>query len=195
MIRRNTWIAIGGLAAVVVLALVLNQGGLPEVTPQPTPVLQALWAVPADEIAAITIEDLAEGRVLEIERSAEELWKITLPIERPAEVAQVERAASWLASPTPRAQIFDVESLEQFGLVSPIYRIEILLANGNQLEFSVGRSTPTGTSRYVLSPAFEGVFVMSSLGLNEVLDLFSMLDAPMAPIPSPEAGNQRALAT
>jgi len=84
MIRRNTWIAIGGLAAVVILALVLNQGGLPEVTPQPTPVLQALWAVPADEIAAITIEDLAEGRVLEFERSAEELWKITLPVEKPA---------------------------------------------------------------------------------------------------------------
>ena len=195
MIRRNTWIAIGGLAAVVILALVLNQSGQPEVTPQPTQVLQALWAVPADEIAAITIEDLAEGRVLEFERSAEELWKITLPVERPAEVAQVERAARWLASPTPRAQIFDVESLEQFGLVSPIYRIQILLANGNQFEFSVGRSTPTGNSRYVLSPAIKGVFVMSSLGLNEVLDLFSMLDAPVAPIPSPEAENQRALAT
>ncbi len=195
MIRRSTWMAIGGLGAVVVLALVLSQIGRPEAAPKPTPVPQALWDVPAAEIAVITIEDRDEGRVLEFERSAEELWKVTRPVEGPADVAQVERAASWLASPSPRAQIFDVESVEQFGLVSPAYRIQILLANGIQLEFSVGRETPTGSSRYIISPGIEGVVIVSSLGLDEVLGLLSILDAPAAPIPTPEARSQRALAT
>ena len=195
MIRRTTWIAIGGLGAVVILALVLSQSGRPEAAPKPTPVPQALWAVPADEIAAITIEDRNEGRVLEFERSVEELWKMTRPVEGPADVAQVERAASWLASPSPRAQIFEVESLEQFGLVSPAYRIRILLANGTHFEFSVGRETPTGSSHYAISPGIEGVAIMNSLGLDEVLDLLWVLDAPAAPIPTPEAGRQRALAT
>jgi len=191
MIRRTTWIAIGGFGAVVILALVLNQSGRPAAAPQPTPVPQALWDVPAADIAAITVEDRVEGRVLEFERSAEDLWKVTLPLEGPADVAQVERAASWLASPSPRAKIVDVESLGQFGLVSPAYRIQILLANGSHLELSVGRETPTGSSRYVISPGIEGVVIMSSLGLDEILDLLSILDA----IPTPEAGSQRALAT
>lgn len=191
MIRRTTWIAIGGFGAVVILALVLNQSGRPAAAPQPTPVPQALWDVPAADIAAITVEDRVEGRVLEFERSAEDLWKVTLPLEGPADVAQVERAASWLASPSPRAKIVDVESLGQFGLVSPAYRIQILLANGSHLELSVGRETPTGSSRYVISPGIEGVVIMSSLGLDEILDLLSILDA----IPIPEAGSQRALAT
>ena len=195
MIRRSTWIAIGGLGAVVILALVLTQSGRPEAVLKPTPVPQALWSVPADEIAAITIEDRGEGRVLEFERSAEELWKVTRPVEGPADVAQVEQAASWLTSPSPRAQIYNVESVEQFGLVSPAYRIRILLVNGTQLEFSVGRETPTGGSRYVISPGIEGVVIISSLGLDEVLDLLSILDAPAAPIPTPEAGSQRAFAT
>ena len=147
MIRRSTWIAIGGLGAVVILALVLTQSGRPEAVLKPTPVPQALWSVPADEIAAITIEDRGEGRVLEFERSAEELWKVTRPVEGPADVAQVEQAASWLTSPSPRAQIYNVESVEQFGLVSPAYLIRILLVNGTQLEFSVGRETPTGPLR------------------------------------------------
>ncbi len=191
MIRRSTWIAIGGLGAVIILALILSRSGQPDAVPQPTPVLQVLWTVPADEIAAITIEDRDEGRVLEFERSAEELWRVTRPVEGPADVAKVERAASWLASPSPRAQIFDVESMEQFELVSPAYRIRILLANGTQLEFSVGRETPTGSSRYAISPGIEGIAIMSSMGLDEVLDLLSILDA----IPTPEAGSQRALAT
>ena len=191
MIRRTTWIAIGGFGAVVILALVLNQSGRPAAAPQPTPVPQALWDVPAADIAAITVEDRVEGRVLEFERSAEDLWKVTLPLEGPADVAQVERAASWLASPSPRAKIVDVESLGQFGLVSPAYRIQILLANGSHLELSVGRETPTGSSRYVISPGIEGVVIMSSLGLDEILNLLSILDA----IPIPEAGSQRALAT
>ena len=191
MIRRTTWIAIGGFGAVVILALVLNQSGRPAAAPQPTPVPQALWDVPAADIAAITVEDRVEGRVLEFERSGEDLWKVTLPLEGPADVAQVERAARWLASPSPRAKIVDVESLGQFGLVSPAYRIQILLANGSHLELSVGRETPTGSSRYVISPGIEGVVIMSSLGLDEILDLLSILDA----IPIPEAGSQRALAT
>ena len=195
MIRRNTWITIGVLAVVVIFGLVLNQSGQPETAPQPTPVPQALWEVPADEIEAIMVEDREQSRVLKFERSAEELWKIIRPVEGPTDVTQVERAASWLASPSPRAQIFEVESLEQFGLASPAYRIQILLANGRQFEFSVGRDTPTGSSRYVLSPGIEGIVIMSNLGLDEVLNLFSMLDAPAAPIPTPEAGSQRALAT
>ena len=192
MIRQTTWIAIGGLGAVVILALVLSQSGRPEDVPEPTPAPQALWAVPANEIAVITIEDRNEGRVLEFERTAEELWKVTGPVEGPADVAQVERAASWLASPSPRAQILDVGSVEQFGLVPPAYRIRILLANGTQFEFSVGRETPTGSSRYAISPGIEGVVIMSSLGLDEVLGLLTIRAAP---IPTREAGSQRALAT
>ncbi|MEE9216600.1 MAG: DUF4340 domain-containing protein [Anaerolineales bacterium] len=195
MIRRNTWIAIGVLAVTVILALVLNQTEEPGVALEPTPAPQSLWAVSTDEIVAITVEDRAAGRVLKFERSAEDLWKMIGPDEGPTDAARVERAASWLSSPSPQAQLFDIENLEEFGLIAPEYRVQMLLANGSQLEFSVGRETPTGSSRYVISPRIDGILIMSSLGLGEVLGLVTIINTLERPHSTPEAGSYRALAT
>ncbi len=95
------------------------------------------------------------------------------------EVASVERAVSWLSSPNTRARLTEVEDLSDFRLDVPEYRVKLLLSNGEQRSFIVGRETPTGGSRYIASPGTEGVWIVSALGLDEVLDLLQL------PEPSP----------
>jgi len=187
MIRRNTWIAVGIFAIVVVLALLLNQTNESPTALEPISTPTPLWSVSPEEIVAIIVEERVTGTVLEVERNVEDLWRMTRPDQAPADAARIERAASWLSAPTPQAQLFDVEDLSEFRLDSPDYRIQLLLSNGRQLRLSVGREAPTGGSRYVISPEMEGVLIMSTLGLDEVLSLLLIVDTPAAPFSTPAA--------
>lgn len=176
MIRRNTWIALGVLAAVVTIALILNQTEGSQTARELTPVPPPLWSVSADEIVGITVEDFVTGAVLEVERNEESLWRMIRPELGPTDAIRVERSASWLSAPSPRAQLSDLDDYSEFGLDVPNYRVQLMMANGTRLEFGAGREVPTGGSRYVSSPGIDGVLIMSTLGLDEVLDLISIAD-------------------
>ena len=75
--------------------------------------------------------------------------------------------------------------LSDFALDSSQYIIEVVLANGECLGFSVGKVSPTGGSRYVLAPDIKGVLIVSNLELDEVLSLPAELVA-VAPSEPPE---------
>lgn len=185
MVRRSTWIALGAFAAVILSALILNEtqkeGPRPAATRPPDP----LWTVQSADIVALIIEDLTAGDLLQFERHEEDLWRMVRPEQGEAEVASVERAVSWLSSPNPRAKLTEVEDLSDYRLDLPEYRVTLLLSNGEQLSLVVGRETPTGGSRYIAMPGTAGVWIVSTLGLDEVLDLLqipesSAMEAPDA---------------
>lgn len=176
MIRRNTWLALGILALVATLALLISRPRGNEVealTPTPKP----FWSVESSEIVGLTIEDTRAASTIELERHPEDLWRSVRPEGGAVDAARVERSVGWLASPSPRAQIMQVNDLSEFALDPPQYVIEVRLASGERLIFSVGRESPTGGSRYVLAPGIEEVFIVSNLGLDEVLTLPSELGA------------------
>jgi len=185
MVRRNTWIALAVFAAVVLSAVILNQTQKeqppPAVTPEPDP----LWSIQSADIVALTVEDLAASNVLQFERSVEYLWRMVGQEPGEADVASVERAVSWLSAPSPRDQLTNFDDLSDFQLDAPDYRVEIELASGDRLSFTVGRETPTGGSRYIASPNAEGIWIVSSLGLDEVLGLFQI--AETSPTEAPDA--------
>lgn len=185
MIRRNTWIAVGAFALVLLAALLLrpaqDEQSLADTTPTPEP----LWTVDAEDIVRVQVENLDTGEAIEIRRDAEQLWSIVAPQPGPADPARVERAVSWLASPAPRAELHDVTDLSPFQLSEPTYRVELTLRDGRKLGFRVGREAPTGGSRYVNIDGREGVMVVSSFGLEEVLNL--QPDLLPTPTPGPTA--------
>ncbi len=187
MIRRNTWIALGVFGLVLVAAILVRQGQQAEPEPTASASIEPLWQVESSEIVSLTVEDLQAGTVLQLERDPEDLWQIVLPETLPADPARVERAVSWISAPTPRADLLDVIDLAAFELDQPQYRVEIVLRNGERHEFSVGRASPTGDSRYASSPGRAGVQILSLVGLEEVLNLAAdLLPTPtLAPTPSP----------
>ena len=185
MVRRSTWIALAVFVAVILSAVILNQTQNQQSPPAVTPAPDPLWSVESEDIVALTVEDLTAGNVLQFERNAEELWRMVRPEQGEADVASVERAVSWLSAPSPRAQLTEVDDLSVFRLDAPDYRIELELSSGARLSFIVGRETPTGGSRYIASPGVEGIWIVSTLGLDEVLGLLQVTELP--PTEAPDA--------
>lgn len=185
MIRRNTWIAVGALAMLVVVAVTLGRGvpERPEQTPTAAP--EPIWELESTDIVGMVVEDLRQLEVLELTRDEEDLWRMLRPEQMPVDASRVERAASWLSSPTPRAELFDSLDLSAFELDEPHYRIEIVTRSGDHYSLDVGREAPTGGSRYATSEDRLGVLVMSTAGLDEVLDLQSDLMPTPTPEPTP----------
>ncbi len=137
----------------------------------------------SEDIVALIIEDFEAGGAMEVRRDADQLWHIVSPESAPADAARVERAISWLAAPSPRAEVLEVTDLSAFHLDNPRYRVEIVLNDGTRLGFQVGRESPTGGSTYLAVPGRPGVVVVSNFGLEEVLTLREDLLIT----PSPEA--------
>jgi len=191
MVRRSTWIALGAFAAVILSALILNQtqkeGPRPAATPPPDP----LWTVQSADIVALIIEDLTAGYLLQFERHEEDLWRMVRPEQGEADVASVERAVSWLSSPNPRAKLTEVEDLSDYRLDLPEYQVTLLLSNGEKLSLLVGRETPTGGSRYIALPGTEGVWIVSTLGLDEVLDLLQVPESSAKEAPNAQTHIRR----
>ena len=171
MIRKKTWILLASfgvvLAAYLVFDAVQSDGLSVEVTPSPEP----LWSVASEDIVGVVVEDLEALESLELMRDEEQLWQIIEPDLGPADAARVERAVSWLTSPSPRSEILDVPDLAAFQLEAPLFRVELLMADGEKLSFDIGRESPTGGARYVSVPGRPGVFTFSTFGLDEVLTL------------------------
>ena len=185
MVRRTTRIAVAVFVAVILSAVILNKTQNQQLPPAATPAPEPLWSVDSEEIVGLTVEDLTVSTLLRFERSAEELWRMVRPQAGEADIASVERAVSWLSAPSPRAQLSEVDDLSVFQLDAPDYRVELELSSGERLSFIVGRETPTGGSRYIASPDVEGVWIVSKLGLDEVLTLLKITEIP--PTEAPDA--------
>ena len=171
MIRRSTWIALGIFVAFVIVAVLFDRSRGNDPVATATPPSEPIWSVPSDQVIGLIVEDLAAGQMVELARDSVELWIIVRPEELPADAARVERAVSWLSSLRPRAHLPEVEDLSDFALDDPLYRVELVLANGEHLLFTVGRETPIGGSRYAASPGIAGVVTLRTLELDNVLEL------------------------
>lgn len=168
--------------ALVAVLLAQRPEGESDGTPtaQPDPI----WTVASSDIVGLIVEDLRQAEVIELARDEEDLWRVVRPTSMPAEASRVERAVSWLASPAPRAELFEAIDLAAFELDDPHYRVEVETRSGDRFTLAVGREAPTGGSRYATSEGRPGVLVISTLGLDEVLNLGADLLATEAS-PSP----------
>lgn len=185
MIRRQTGIVVLVFFAVLIVALVIARPEAAELDQTPTAAPEPVWSIESSDIVGITVESLREEQILTLEREEGVLWRMTQPQAMAVDAARVERAASWLAEPSPRAEIFDALDLSAFELDEPHYRITVQTAQGGSLELTVGREAPTGGSRYAQFNDRLGVLVFSTVGLDEVLQLGPELIPTPTPEPTP----------
>jgi hypothetical protein len=186
MIRRNTWIALGAFGLLVMAALIVNRSATVEPEDASTQSPEPIWRLESSDIVGLIVEDLRQQTLIELARDEEQLWRLVGPEQVPADAGRVERAVSWLASPAPRAELFDTLDLAAFELDEPHFRIEILTGDGSRLSLDIGREAPTGGSRYAMTEGRLGVLLLSTAGLDEVLELESDLLATPTPEATPE---------
>ncbi len=184
MIRRGTWIVLAVFVGLLGLYLWWSQQPAGPSEGEATPTPGPLWSVTAEQIQKIEVEDLDAGLRVVAQRQADVGWAVIEPEGAVQDAGRVERAATWLLAPVPRAEIGAQEDLEPFGLADPSYRVTVTLSGGTELVLEIGRETPIGDSRYVNFAGREGVLVFTQAGLDEVLGLLNDLIAPpTAPVP------------
>jgi hypothetical protein len=187
MIRRGTWIVLAVFVGLLGVYLWWSQQPATAPEGEATPTPGPLWSVTAEQIQKIEVEGLEAGLQVVAQRQAGVGWAVIEPEGAVQDAGRVERAATWLLAPIPRAEIGPQEDLEPFGLAEPSYKVTVTLSGGTELVLEIGRETPTGGSRYVNFAGREGVLVFTQAGLDEVLGLLSDLIPTPTPIVPPTA--------
>jgi Domain of unknown function (DUF4340) len=194
MIRKTTWILLAVFGVSILGAVLWSGRQASQGEADATPTVVPAWQVDSASIRSIRLEDLATGTVVEVERHPEEAWHLLQPTSGPADVGRVERAATWLASPQPRAVLPASDDLQAFGLDQPAKRISLTLEDGSQKQLDVGRTDPTGSVVYARVPDSSDVLLMSKFGLDEVLTLLETIPTA-APTPTATASATAASVT
>jgi hypothetical protein len=182
MIQRNTWIALGAFALVLLAAIVWTRqsGGDEEADITPTP--EALWDLEARELQALSILETNSGMEVTARRHPEDGWVLDAPSGEVANSGTIERTATSLLILRPRSTIA-ADDREPFDLDPAMYRLTLELADGSSHVLLIGREAPTGGVRYVALPLASEVTLVNSFSLQ---DIIGWIEAPPVVTPTVE---------
>jgi hypothetical protein len=187
MIRRSTWIFLSAFVVVLAGAILWSRSKPgPEGAGQAdaTPTAEPLWSVPSTDIVGLRLEDLQTGLVVEVRRGDEQTpWRMTAPVEGPADAARVEWAVNSLLSPRPRGTLPAPADLAPFGLAEPSRRVTVFLRDDVARSFEIGRISPTGGVFYVAVPGRPEIVLLNEYSLTDALSLLD--DLPYPPTATP----------
>ncbi len=185
MIRRNTWILLVILIALVGFAFYLSQRKSQQAanaTPTAAsgaatgkPLFPAADGNPTD----LTVKDTT-GKAVEVARNESGQWVLKAPIDAPANQGAAEAAATQLTSlrvlSNPQLG-FDV-----VGLTQPEYTISVKFSAGKSHTLAVGAVTPIQDGYYT---SLDGgaVQIVDKQGLDALVQLLSQ--PPYATTPTP----------
>ena len=181
MIRKETWIVLVLLVAVLGFAYYLNQqkavsAAEATATPGPSDLFD-----PGDGIVVSLEIAPSAGATVSIARNSENAWAVELPTPAEADQGQAEAAATQLTSLTVVAAVEG--SPEIFGVDEPSYVITVKFAGGKTHMLEVGDSTPTNSGYYVRVD--EGKIVIVGLsGIDSLTNLVAFPPYLSTPTPS-----------
>lgn len=182
MIRRTTWIMLLIFVVVLAGALVWNRQTKAADTTEATPVPETLWSFDEAQIEGLRVEDLKGDNAVEVHRDPTVGWKLTRPVEEPADAGRVEQAVTWLRSPVVSRVLKGEQDLGPFGLADPSTRVTLLMTDGATESFDVGAPTGIAGKTYIRASGGEDIQVISGYSLEDVTGLLD--DPPVIP-PTP----------
>jgi hypothetical protein len=138
-----------------------------------------MMSVPTFQIAAVTItrrdEPGKEPRLIRAERAASGRWKLTAPIEFPANGPKIESllgalSALRVAEPPKGYVADDVKDASPFGLASPAITVELKTTRGDgPIVLDIGKPVPDEPERvYVRQGGQDDVVAVNARALSEI---------------------------
>lgn len=190
MIRRNTWILLILLAALVGFALYLrNRNAQQAASATPTSAAETGGAKPSPlfspnegQVTDVKIQDTT-GKAVEIKRNAAGEWVLQAPIEAKADQAAAEAAATQVSSLQVISSVplgFDV-----VGLDKPAYTMTIAFSAGKTYTLAVGAKTPIQDGYYT-SLDKGPVRIVDKAGIDALVSLLSQPPYAATPVPTTE---------
>lgn len=149
----------------------------------PTPMVAgggALWNFPADQIVGARVVDNVGQRTLAVSLDTSGMWAVLQPTPAPADQLQARDVINRLAALRYTSVLTEVANINDFGVLSPTYTIELKTADGVAHTVSVGNKSPVGAQYYVQRPGETQILVVSGLDVLE-----QMLTNPPYVIPTP----------
>lgn len=140
----------------------------------------ALWNFTADQITGAQIVDQVGLRTMAMRIDTTGVWAVLQPTPAPADQLQAGDVINRLAGLRYTAVLTQVANIDDFGVLSPTYTIELTTADGVTHRVSVGNKSPVGTQYYVQRPGETQILVVSGLDVLE-----QMLTSPPYVIPTP----------
>ena len=135
-------------------------------------VTEYLFAVSADQVSGLRVEDRVNGTAAALTKDAANgVWTLAEPGPQPADQALAANAAGALTGLTIANTVTSTTDLSLFGVLSPTFQVQITLTDGSQLSAAIGDKTPTGTAYYVLRPGDVNVSTVGATLLDPVLGL------------------------
>jgi hypothetical protein len=188
MIRRNTWLLLIVLLALIGFAIYFTNQKTKQaaaVTPisASTSLFNSAEGTPND----IKVED-STGNSVEVARNASGSWEVKAPVQMAADQAAAQAAATQIG--TLRVLANPQLGLDVVGLDKPAYTITIIFSGGKTHKLSVGSVTPIQDGYYTsldVGPAE----IVDKPGLDALLGLltappyFATLTPAASPTPFP----------
>ncbi len=184
MIRRNTWILLVLLAALVGFAFYYtNRKAQQAAAVTPTAEVSAskpLFDVAEGQVTDLKVEDTT-GNSVEVKRNAAGEWVLNAPTEAPADQGAAEAAATQVTS---LQVISSVQlGLELVGLDKPAYTMTFTFSSKKTHKLEVGALTPIQDGYYT---TLDGgpVRIVDKQGIDALVELLSK--PPYAVTATPE---------
>lgn len=184
MNRRTTGIVVTVFIALLVVLFWQRARERESAQATPTPGQEFLFDLDAN-ITGLRVERVGEEFV-ELTLDQEGLWKLTWPEGEETDVVAVESAIAQLPTLSVLSALEEQRpELKAVGLAKPVYKILILLGDGNQIVAYIGDETPTGAGYYVLISG-RPLYVVNKSSLDSVLKLVDTPPIKPTPTPTPE---------
>lgn len=186
MIKRNTWIVLGGFVVLLALSYYIRQTpglqGVPTLADLPTQ-SPPIFSFDSEDVVGITVSDI-EGAMVVYALGEEALWVMSEP-EAAAEdlnPGQIAFVVSQLSTWTEQNEVIAITDLEVVGLEQPAYTVLITFGDGSQQKFTVGEQTLNSTG-YYLSVENGLPIIVSKFSVDTILDLLN--SPPLLPTATP----------
>ena len=170
MIRRNTWVLLVILAALVGFSIYLTNQKIKQAA-QATPTTGTSLLFSSADGSPIDFklsDDL--GNTVEIVKSVSGTWSVTSPIKAAADQGSAEAAVTQLNALTVLANV--QLGPDVVGLDKPAYVINISYAGGKTHKLTIGSVTPIQNGFYVQLDNLP-IQIVDKDGLDAILELLS----------------------
>jgi len=184
MIKRNTWILLIIFSVVVISYFAFNsyKSNSTGVTVTSTP--GNSYLVSQNEGALQSIQIFNDQHVFQMQRNGSGAWVITLPTAGIADPSLAGAVETQIDALLIIKNLNDQFNLSAAGLTPPTYTIGIVLTGGKSHVIQVGSMTPSGSGYYVHFDD-QNLYIVSSAGIDALLNLLTAPPYPPTPTPIP----------
>jgi hypothetical protein len=172
----------GVLVVLVIVAMMLgNSGGTVSGTPTPTPAVY-LWEG-TEPVSGIDIVS-GTNKVTLVKDATLGSWRLTAPVEEPADLFQVSGVADFFQKPQAQFTVTNTGNLEEFGLGTGAMSVTYTFSDtqGTKRTLLIGSGTPDLSGYYVKMPDSDNLYTLASINVEPMR---SWLEVP--PVAQPTA--------